>query len=97
MTGMEGGPVEQAEEKGEKSLTSRAVDRKEKAMSELMTGLRLIVLLLVFIAAVQLYFSVQGVIGMWVSYQFIPLVSAVYYLAVIVGGIWLLRGMLVNR
>jgi hypothetical protein len=97
MTGMEVGPVEQVEENGEKSLTGRAVDRREKARSELMTGLRLIVLLLVFIAAVQLYFSVQGVIGMWVSYQFIPLVSAVYYLAVIVGGIWLLRGMLVNR
>ena len=72
-------------------------NRRETLRSEFMTGLRLIVLLLIFIAAVQLYFTLQGVIGMWVSYQFIPLVNAVYYIAVIIGGIWLLRGVLTNR
>jgi len=70
---------------------------KKETGIDFMTGLRLIVLLLVFIAAVQIYFSIQGVIGMWVADQFIPLVNAVYYLAVIIGGIWLLRDVLAGR
>jgi hypothetical protein len=90
-------PVREIEEKDERTLSSGAKDQREKARNELMTGLRLIVLLLVLIAAVQFYFSIQGVIGMWVSYQFIPLVNAVYYLAVIIGGVWLLRGVLASR
>jgi hypothetical protein len=90
-------PVREIEEKDERTLSSGAKDQREKARNELMTGLRLIVLLLVLIAAVQFYFSIQGVIGMWVSYQFIPLVNAVYYLAVIIGGVGLLRGVLASR
>jgi hypothetical protein len=64
---------------------------------DIMIGLRLIVLLIVLIAAVQLYFTIQGVIGMWVADQYIPLVNAIYYIAVIVGGIWLLWGVLTRR
>jgi uncharacterized membrane protein YqjE len=90
-------PMGEIDEKGGRILRGSAEDRREKTRNELMTGLRLIVLLLVLIAAVQFYFSIQGVIGMWVSYQFIPLVNAVYYLAVIIGGIWLLRGVLGSR
>ncbi|MDD1678830.1 MAG: hypothetical protein LUO93_06555 [Methanomicrobiales archaeon] len=97
MTEKEADPVERTGETGGGSVNRSTEERKEKARNEFMTGLRLIVLLLVFIAAVQFYFSIQGVIGMWVSYQFIPLVNAVYYLAVIIGGIWLLRGVLTNR
>jgi uncharacterized membrane protein YqjE len=76
---------------------SHSAERGEKTVSEFMTGLRLIVLLLILIAAVQLYFTIQGVIGMWVAYQFIPAVNAVYYLVVIIGGIWLLRDVLAKR
>ncbi len=70
---------------------------REKTGIDFMIGLRLIVLLLVLIAAVQLYFSIQGVIGMWVADRFIPLVNAVYYLAVVIGGIWLLKDVLKGR
>jgi hypothetical protein len=40
---------------------------------------------------VQLYFTVQDVIRLWIADQFIPLVNGVYYLLVIAGGIWLIR------
>lgn len=64
---------------------------------DIMLGLRLILLLIVMIAAVQLYFSVQGVISTWVASEFIPLVNTVYYIVVIAGGIWLLRGALTGK
>ena len=71
--------------------------KKEDWGVDIMIGLRLIVLLLVLIAAVQLYLTIQGVIGMWVADQYIPLVNAIYYIAVIIGGVWLLRGALMRR
>jgi hypothetical protein len=64
---------------------------------DIMLGLRLILLLIVMIAAVQLYFAVQGVISTWVAAEFIPLVSTAYYIVVIAGGIWLLRGALTGN
>ena len=45
----------------------------------------------VLIAAFQLYFVFQELIRTWIPGQFVPVVSAVYYLAVIVVGVWLLR------
>ena len=45
----------------------------------------------VLIAAFQLYFIIQELIRTWVSDQFVPAVSAIYYLAVIVVGVWLIR------
>jgi hypothetical protein len=45
----------------------------------------------VLIAAFQLYFTIQELIRTWISDQFVPLVSAVYYAAVIVVGVWLIR------
>ena len=45
----------------------------------------------VLIAAFQLYFVLQDLIRTWISDKFVPIVSAVYYLAVIVVGVWLLR------
>jgi hypothetical protein len=62
-----------------------------KISNDIKTGIRFIILLLIFIAAVQLYFTVQDVIRLWIADQFIPLVNGVYYLLVIAGGIWLIR------
>jgi hypothetical protein len=50
-----------------------------------------IIAIFVLIAAFQLYFVIQELIRTWISDQFVPVVSAVYYLAVIVVGVWLLR------
>lgn len=90
MTGTEESPVVKTGEKegGERMTGSQKTGRNPGV--DLMIGLRLIVLLLVLIAAVQLYFTIQGVIALWVADQFIPLVNAIYYIVVIIGGIWLL-------
>ena len=50
-----------------------------------------IILLFVFIAAFQLYFSMQDIIRTWISDQFVPVFNAVYYIVIIVVGIWLIR------
>ncbi len=55
-------------------------------------GLAYIIIgIFVLIAAFQLYFVIQELIRTWISDQFVPVVSAVYYVAVIAGGVWLLR------
>ena len=97
MTDERAGPAGTPGDKEGGSMIGSPERGKKETGIDFMTGLRLIVLLLVFIAAVQIYFSIQGVIGMWVADQFIPLVNAVYYLAVIIGGIWLLRDVLAGR
>jgi threonine/homoserine/homoserine lactone efflux protein len=50
-----------------------------------------IILLFVFIAAFQLYFSMQDIIRTWISDQFIPVFNTIYYVVIIVVGIWLIR------
>jgi len=62
-----------------------------KPGSELITVLYMIVGLFILIAAFQLYFTIQDLIRTWVSDQFVPVVSAGYYIIVIVVGIWLLH------
>lgn len=64
----------------------------EKKSGNDLLGLAYIIIgIFVLIAAFQLYFVIQELIRTWISDQFVPIVSAVYYLAVIVMGVWLLR------
>ncbi|MEI8330909.1 MAG: hypothetical protein WCF90_04550 [Methanomicrobiales archaeon] len=51
----------------------------------------------VLIATFQFYFTLQDQIGIWVSDQFVPVVSAIYYFVVIVLGVWLLREYVRNQ
>jgi hypothetical protein len=51
----------------------------------------IIIGLFVLIATFQLYFVIQELIRTWISDQFVPIVSAVYYIIVIAGGVWLIR------
>jgi len=69
----------------------------KKPGSELITVLYMIVGLFILIAAFQLYFVIQELIRTWISDQFVPLVSAVYYIVVIVVGVWLLREYIRNQ
>ena len=62
----------------------------KKPGSEWISALYAIILLLVFIAAIQLYFSMQEIIRTWISSRFVPVFNAVYYIVIIVVGIWLL-------
>jgi hypothetical protein len=57
----------------------------------------MIVGLFVLIATFQLYFTLQDLIRTWVSDQFVPVVSAIYYFVVIVVGVWLLREYVRNQ
>ncbi|MEI7857682.1 MAG: hypothetical protein WCH85_09285 [Methanomicrobiales archaeon] len=57
----------------------------------------MIVGLFILIAAFQLYFTIQELIRIWISDQFVPVVSAIYYIVVIVVGIWLLRDYIRNQ
>src|SRR5512137_1083649 len=55
-------------------------------------GLAYIIIgIFVLIAAFQLYFVIQDLIRTWISDQFVPVVSACYYVAVIIVGVWLIR------
>jgi hypothetical protein len=60
-------------------------------------GLYAILFLIIFIAAIQLYFSIQEFIGRWFSYDYIPVVNSLYYLAIIVGGISLILSYIRGR
>lgn len=53
-------------------------------------GLYAILFLVILIAAFQLYFSIQTFISTWFSEEYIPVVNSLYYLAVVVGGIYLI-------
>jgi hypothetical protein len=64
----------------------------EKSSKNDWLGLAYVVIgIFVLIATFQLYFTIQDLIRTWISDQFVPIVSAVYYGAVIVGGVWLIR------
>ena len=49
-----------------------------------------IILLFVFIALFQLYLSIQQVIALWFSTEFIPLVQSLFFIAVIATGLYII-------
>jgi hypothetical protein len=53
-------------------------------------GLYAILFLIILIAALQLYFSIQEFIRTWFSEEYIPVLNTFYYLAVVAGGIYLI-------
>jgi hypothetical protein len=55
-----------------------------------------IILLLIFIATLQLYFGVQDVIRTWFADEMIPVVNGLFYLCIIVGGVYLIRTYLIR-
>jgi hypothetical protein len=52
---------------------------------------RMIIGLALLVPAIQLYFTIPSIVSMWVADQYVPLVNMVYFLAIIIGGIWLIR------
>ena len=52
---------------------------------------RMIIGLALLVPAIQLYFSIPSIVSMWVADQYVPAVNGVYFLAIIIGGIWLIR------
>ena len=72
-------------------MTNNPKTPDKKPGNEWLGIVYMIVGLFVLIAAFQLYFTAQELIRTWFSDQFVPVVSAFYYLVVIVVGVWLIR------
>lgn len=73
-------------------------ERKIKTNEEYFKeGMLLLVGVIVAIAAFQLYFSVGSIINTWFEYQYIPIFKSVYYLIVIVAGLFILNKYLISR
>jgi hypothetical protein len=72
-------------------MTNNPKTAEKKSGNDWLGLAYIIVGLFVLIATFQLYFVIQELIRTWISDQFVPIVSAVYYGAVIVVGVWLIR------
>jgi hypothetical protein len=72
-------------------------DKQSEMKSFLIQGLYAILFLIILIAALQLYFSIQEFIRLWFSEEYIPVVNSLYFLAVIAGGIALILSYLRGR
>jgi hypothetical protein len=64
---------------------------KQAYFDMLQKGLYGILLLLVLVAAIQLYFSVQEIISSWLEEEWVPVFNSIYYLAVIGLGLYLIK------
>jgi hypothetical protein len=72
-------------------MTNNPKSPERKPGNDWFSVVYMIVGLFVLIAAFQLYFVIQDLIRIWISDQFVPVFSAIYYLVVIIGGVWLFR------
>jgi hypothetical protein len=72
-------------------MTNNPKTAEKKPGNDWLGLVYIIIGLFVLIATFQLYFVIQELIRTWISDQFVPVVSAVYYIIVIAGGVWLIR------
>jgi len=63
----------------------------------LRTFLFLTLLLLVFLATLQLYLTVQGLITTWFADDLVPIINGGFYLFVILSGLYLIRTYLIRQ
>jgi len=64
---------------------------KSKIEDYLRTGLFITLMLLVFVAVFQLYGSIQSIIRIWFEYEYVPIFNSIYYAAVILLGLYLMK------
>jgi hypothetical protein len=79
MTGPQGGAPENPK-----------ANQQSEVKSLFIQGLYAILFLFILIAALQLYFSIQEFIRLWFSEEYIPVANSLYFILVIVGGIYLI-------
>jgi hypothetical protein len=72
-------------------MTTNPKTAEKKSGNDWLGLVYIIIGLFVLIATFQLYFVIQELIRTWISDQFVPVVSAVCYIIVIAGGVWLIR------
>jgi ABC-type transport system involved in cytochrome c biogenesis permease subunit len=63
---------------------------KRDIAAELVPWMYGIVLLFIFFALFQMYFSIQTIIERWFSSEFIPIFQTLYYLGVIALGLYII-------
>jgi len=73
---------------------------REKHMpyrENLRTFLFLTILLLVFLATLQLYFTLQGLVNTWFADDVVPIINAGFFLVVIAGGLYVIRTYILHQ
>ncbi|MDK2948750.1 MAG: hypothetical protein PWQ63_1910 [Methanolobus sp.] len=67
-------------------------EKKEKtAEDHFRNGMLALVGIIIAIATLQLYFSVGEIISTWFEYQYRPIFRSLYYLVVIIAGLFVLN------
>lgn len=77
--------------KGYTARTQNEEKKKSTPEEYFRWGVFGIAMLLLFIAAFQLYFSMQEVIHTWFEWQYVPLFKSVYNLVIIVLCVYIIR------
>jgi hypothetical protein len=81
-----------APENHEGTLTAAKTETTKTMFSEDTINLiRLIICIALVVPAIQLYFTIPSAISMWVAEQYVPFCNMLYFTAIILFGIWLLR------
>jgi len=64
---------------------------KPRISEDTLNLFRIVICLALVVPVIQLYFTIPAAISMWVADQFVPFVNMVYFILVIIGGVWLIR------
>ncbi|MBP1909673.1 hypothetical protein [Methanolobus bombayensis] len=84
--------VQVKEEKVSFAPKTEKKEKKEKtAEDHFRNGMLALVGIIIAIATLQLYFSVDEIIYTWFEYQYRPIFRSVYYLTVIIAGLFVLN------
>ncbi len=86
------------ETKEEKITFAPKSGRKERSHEDYFKGgMLLLVAVIIAISAFQLYFIINDVIYTWFKSQYVPIIRAFYNLAVIIIGLWVLKGYILKK
>lgn len=69
----------------------KGIPVKRRISEDTLNLFRILICLALFVPVIQLYFTIPSAISMWVADPFVPFVNMIYFVLVILGGIWLLR------
>ncbi|WP_321429981.1 hypothetical protein [uncultured Methanolobus sp.] len=84
--------VEVKEEKVNFAPKTTKKEKKEKtAEDHFRNGMLALVSIIIALATLQLYFSVDSIISTWYEYKYIPIFRSLYYLLVIIAGLFIMN------
>jgi len=74
-----------------KTSMSKAGIRKPIFSEDTLNLIRILICFALVFPAFQLYFTIPAAISMWVAEQYVPFFNMLYFTAIILIGLWLLR------